>query len=123
MRAKNLLQLLTLSTNLYMISKDEEFMENLSEMMKKGKDKVADFVEGFTEEGEEDHEQLIQKFMHKAKQAKAEFEKKMEEVAVKVYSKMHVANADDLNAVVKRLEIIEKKIQLVEAQIINLGSK
>lgn len=37
MKAKTVIELLTLSTNLYMISKDDEHMKNLSELTKKGK--------------------------------------------------------------------------------------
>jgi polyhydroxyalkanoate synthesis regulator phasin len=123
MKAKNLLQLLTLSTNLYMISKDEEFMENLSEMMKKGKEKVNDLIEGFANEGEADHEQLIQKFLHKAKKAKEELERKMSEVAEKVYEKMHIAHSDEVKRLSDEIASIKKELALAEARIVNLEPK
>ena len=123
MKGKNLLELLTLSTNLYMISKDEELMEYLSEMMKKGKDKVNGFIEEVPEENKDGDERLIQKLLHKAKQAKGEFEKKMEDVAIKVYGKMHIAHTDDLKNVLQRLEIMEKKLNLIEAQVASFSPK
>lgn len=120
MKAKNLLELLTLSTNLYLISKDEELMKHLSDMLKKGKEKANGIIDELSDETGEEDEHLVQKLLHMAKQAKGEFEKKMEEVAVKVYGKMHITHTDDFKSVLHRLEIMEKKLNLIEAQISNL---
>ena len=122
MRAKTLIELLTLSTNLYMISKDEGFMENLSEMTKKGKQKIDDFIGEFSDE-KDVGKKLIEKFLDKAKQAKEELEQKMEKVAVEVYKKMHIAHTDDLKDVLQRLEVMEKKLSLAETQIANLSAR
>ena len=123
MRAKTLVELLTLSTNLYMISKDEVFMKNLEEMAKKGKMKLDDFMDDFSETGEDEEETLVQKVMHKANQAKEEFEKKMEELAVTVYKKMNIAHAEDLNNLATRIELLEKKINLLESKLETLETK
>jgi polyhydroxyalkanoate synthesis regulator phasin len=124
MRAKSFIELLTLSTNLYMISKDEEFMQNLSEMMKKGKKKAEDIIEEFSGEGEEEgEEKLIQKLLHKAQKAKEELEKKIEEIAIKVYEKMHIANADEVKKLSAEVEHLRKALTLAESRIANLESK
>ncbi len=117
MRAKTLIELLTLSTNLYIISKDEAFMKNLSEMTHKGKKKLDEFMDEFSEGGEEGEDSLVQKVIQKAQQAKEEFEKKMEEVAVTVYKKMHIAHADDLNNLKERIDALEKKINLIQLKL------
>lgn len=123
MRAKTLVELLTLSTNLYILSKDEKFMLNLSEMTKKGKEKFDNFMDEFSEVDGEREEGLVEKVMQKAQQAKDEFEKKMEEVAVSVYKKMHIAHADDLQILSDKIEAIEKKISIIETKLSDLETK
>src|SRR5690242_9205922 len=116
MRAKNLVELLTLSTNLYMISKDEEFMQNLSEMLKKGKQKAEDILDEFSGEEEEGEEKFIQKLLHKAKQAKEELEKRIEETAVKVYQKMHIAHADEVKKLAEEIDRLKRELALAEVR-------
>lgn len=123
MRPKTLIELLTLSTNLYMISKDEEFMQNFSEMMKKGKKKAEDLFDEFSDEGEEGEERLFQKFMHKAQKAKEELEKKIEETAVKVYGKMHIAHTDEIKKLSDEIERLKREMAMAEARIVNLEPK
>ena len=120
MRAKTLIELLTLSTNLYIISKDEEFMKNLSEMTKKGKEKVDDLISSFTEHGEEDHETIMEKFLEKTKQAKEELEKKIEETAAKVYHKMHIAHTDQVETLAAEIKLLRNELALAEARMVNL---
>lgn len=123
MKAKTLVELLTLSTNLYMISKDEEFMKNLSEMMKKGKKKAEDIIDDFSGESEEGGEKLIQNFLHKAQQAKEQMESKIEETAIKVYAKMHIAHADEVKKLAREVEQLKRELALAEARIVNLEPK
>ena len=123
MKAKTLIELLTLSSNIYLISKDEDFFKRLGEMAEKGKSKFNHLIDEFGEDGEDGEEKLIQKLLHKAKQAKEELELKMEEVAVKAYKKMHIAHTDDLKTVLERIETIEKKLNLIEVQMSNLREK
>jgi polyhydroxyalkanoate synthesis regulator phasin len=123
MRAKSLIELLTLSTNLYMISKDEEFMQNLSELMKKGKQKAEDIIDEFSGGEEEGEDKLIQKFLVKAKKAKEELEKKIEEAAVRVYQKMHIAHADEVKKLAEEVDRLKRELALTEARIVNLEPK
>ena len=118
MKAKTLIELLTLSTNIYMISKDEKFMNNLKEMAEKGKEKVTAFAGEFT--GDEDEEKLIQKFMHKAHQAKEELEHKMGEVAERVYAKMNIAHTDQVKSLESSISQLKKELSLAEARIAKL---
>lgn len=123
MRTKTLVELLTLSTNLYMISKDEKFMENLSEMVNKGKKKAEDIIDEFSAGDEENEESLVQKFLVKAQKAKEDLEKKIEEAAIKVYEKMHIAHADEVKKLREETERLKRELSLMEARIVNLESK
>ena len=123
MKAKTLVELLSLSATLYTIGKDEDFFHRLEEMAVKGKQKIGDLIEDFSDEGEDGESKLIAKLIHKAKQAKEELENRMEETAVKVYRKMNIAHADDLKSVLHKIEIMEKKLNLFEAQLADYSQK
>jgi len=116
MRARTLLELFSLSTNLYMIAKDKEFFERLGKMADKGKE----YVDEFAEEDEEGETQIIAKLVEKATQAKEEIEKKMEEVAVKVYGKMHIAHTDDIKKLEEQIADLRKELALAEVRILHL---
>ena len=79
MKTKTLIELLTLSSNLYLIAKDKEFLNRLNEMAEKGKKKINQVMDEFSEEGE-DEEQFLHKILHKAQQAKEELERAKQEV-------------------------------------------
>lgn len=123
MRVKSLIELLTVSTNLYMISKDEEFMQNLSEMIQKGKKKAEDIIDEFSDEDEEGEEKLIQKLLHKVQKAKVELDRKIEEAAIKVYEKMHIAHADEVKRLSDEVDHLKRELSLTEARVVNLESK
>jgi hypothetical protein len=125
MKAKTLLELLTLSTNVYMISKDEKFMENLKEMTEKGKAKLASMhAECKCGQGgeckENGEEKLIEKFMHKAHQAKEELEEKIEDVAKKVYDKINIAHAGHVKKLEEQLEMLKKELAVAGERIANM---
>lgn len=127
MRVRTLVDLLTLSTNVYMISKDEEFMKNLSEMADKGKKKFEKFMDDISTEpeGEEATEgsngqKIVQRLVEKAKEAKEEFESRMEEVAKRVYAKMHIANTEEVSQLKDEIESLKKELALAESRIIQL---
>ena len=71
MKAKNLLQLISLTTSLYMMSKDEKLMAKVSDMTKKGKDKLNDLYNDLTDNNEEE---LTEKILKKAVELKDEIE-------------------------------------------------
>lgn len=116
MRAKTLIELMSLSATIYSIAKDKEFFERLQSMAEKGKE----FVDEFSEEDEEGETQIIQKLIEKATQAKAEIEKKMEEVAINVYGKMHIAHTDQINQLQQQITDLQTQLALAQARIINL---
>lgn len=117
MRAKTLLELMTLSTNLYMIAKDEEFMKRISEMSTKGREKLEDFLE---EMNGEDEKSLSEKLLLKASQAKEELEQKIGEMVVKLYDKMNIAHTEQIKELRTQIESLKKEIALAEARIVSL---
>ena len=120
MRAKTLLELMTLSTNLYMIAKDEKVMNAISEMSAKGREKF----EGFMEElNGEDEKSLSEKLMLKAAQAKGELEQKIEEMVIKLYDKMNIAHTQLIADLQTQIESLKKELALAEARIVSLENR
>ncbi len=115
MRAKTVLELLSLSSNLYLIAKDKDLFEKLSVAYETGKHKVEEWSDEFSEEDGE--EQIMHKLMHKATQMKLELDKKMEEVAVAVYKKMNIAHADDLNKLAEQVKQLQSELALAQSKI------
>jgi polyhydroxyalkanoate synthesis regulator phasin len=107
MKAKTLLQVLSLSTNLYIILKDEELMNKLSELAEKGKDKLNDF---FPEEEGEDSGRIISRLIAKAKEAKEELEERMGRLAETVYEKMSIAHTKEIEKLQEQISLLELKL-------------
>ncbi len=121
MRAKTLLELMTLSSNLYLIAKDHDLIEKLTKMADSGKQKMNEMMEDFN--GDDEHEGFMEKLVYKAQQAKEEFEQKMEEVAVTVYKKMNIAHTDDLATLNEKLEKTKNELELAKVRISELEKK
>lgn len=119
MNAKTIVELLTLSTNLYFIAKDKDLFEKLQEIAKDGKGKW-DEVMG---EGELGDQEFMDRLLQKAKQAKEELETKMEEIAIKAYKKMQLVHASELEALNSEVEILKKQLGLAEARIHHLEER
>ena len=127
MRAKTLVELLTLSTNLYMISKDEEFMKNLSELVKKGRTKAGEILDGLTGNGEDeegdDEEKLLHRLLLKMQKAREDLEKQIEEKAAQVYKKMKIAHSDEIRDLREQIEKLKTELALTEARLVHLEPK
>ena len=119
MKPKTILELMTLSTNLYMISKDRQLLDKFSEMGTKGKEKLSEFMEGFESD---DGQNLSEKIMEKATQAKEELEQRIGEMVVKLYDKMNIAHTEQIEKLTKQIESLKDELVLAEARIIKLES-
>lgn len=117
MKAKTILELMTLSANLYMIAKDERLMNKISEVSAKGKEKLDELIEEF--DGE-DERKLSERIMQKAAQAGEELEQKIAEVVVKLYDKMNIAHTEQIKELKVQVEMLKKEIALAEARIVTL---
>ena len=117
MKAKTLIQLLSLSTSLYMISKDEQLMNKVGAAAKKGKEKLNELYEDFSDESEES---LTDKILQKAMEAKVELEKRIEETVITVYDKMKIAHTNEIKEMQTQMNDLKKELALAEARIVHL---
>ena len=123
MKAKTLLELMTLSSNLYMLSKDEDLMNRLKDMAEKGKDRVNKAMSEEMTDDEGNELEFVDKLIRKAGQAKEELEGKIEDSVAKFYKSIHVAHLDEVNALSEKLEQAQKTIALMEARLNKLEAK
>jgi uncharacterized protein YdaU (DUF1376 family) len=115
MKAKTILDLLNLSSNIYLIARDKELIEKIASLSEKGKEKINDLKEEFFEG--EDEGQFMNKLLSKLNEAKQELETKIEEVATSVYKKMNIAHTDDVQILNNKIEQLQKDLALIEARI------
>jgi BMFP domain-containing protein YqiC len=123
MKTKTLIELITLSSSLYVLARDTHALDKFSEW---SADKAKDVNEIASESilDEEGNElQLLDKIRRKAEQVKTELEAKIEDVASKVYKKIHIAHIDDIKALQGNLEKADASIALLEARLNKLESK
>lgn len=117
MRAKNVIELLSLSANLYMLSRDEELMAQLEELKNAGKEKVDHWMHEFSNTSEEE---LRHKIMERARTAKEDLERKIEEIVIRMYDKMNIAHTNQISSLEVKIAELHKQLNLAELKISEL---
>ncbi len=123
MKTKTLIELVTLSSSLYVLARDTHVLDKFGEW---SEDKVKDVNEIASESilDEDGNElELIDKIKRKADQVKVELEAKIEDVVSKVYKKINIAHLDDIKALQDKLEKADAAIALLEARLNKLEAK
>lgn len=123
MKAKTFLELITLSSTLYTISKETHLMEKLAAMSEQGKDKINEFMKETVVDENGNEVEFMDKLVLKAHQAKEELEAKIGEMVVTFYEKINVAHTDQIRGLEERLEQLSKDLALAEARINHLENK
>ncbi len=123
MKAKTLLELVTLSSTLYTISKETHLMEKLTALSEQGKDKINDFMKETLVDADGNEIEFMDKLVMKAHQVKEELEAKIGEVVASFYEKMNIAHTDQLKGMELRMDQLSKDLALAEARINHLENK
>ncbi|MBI4947002.1 MAG: hypothetical protein HY840_11455 [Bacteroidetes bacterium] len=118
MKARTLIDLLTLSSNMYLIAKDDDFWKQLNAITEEGKNTFNKVIEELIDEEGEEAYSMLKKIISKAKEAREELEKKMEEISVKAYKKMHIVHTDEIKKLDMEIEQLKKQLGLAEARIV-----
>ncbi len=120
MKAKTLLELVTLSSTLYTISKETHLMEKLTALSEQGKDKINDFMKESLVDADGNEIEFMDKLVLKAHQAKEELETKIGEMVASFYEKINIAHTDQLKGMEMRIDQLSKDLALAEARINHL---
>ncbi len=123
MKTRTFIELLTLSSNLYMIAKDEKTMEKIHELSQKGKDAVNNFVNEKITDSDGNELEFVDKMLHKMHEAKEELENKIEYVVHGMYEKLHIAHSEQINELEQKIEALSKELSLANSKIKKLSSK
>ena len=123
MKAKTLLELVTLSSTLYTISKETHLMEKLTALSEQGKDKINDFMGEKLVDEDGNEVEVLDKLVLKAHEAKEELEVKIGEMVAAFYEKVNIAHTDQVKGLELKVEQLQKDLALAEARINHLEQK
>jgi hypothetical protein len=123
MKTKTLLELLTLSSSIYFIAKEEHLLDRFNELTEKGKNRVNDAISKSELDEEGNELELMDKVILKTSQLKEELEQKIEELITQFYKKINVAHLDEIKILHEKLEKSNTAIALIEARLNHLETK
>lgn len=123
MKTKTIIELLTLSSSLYVLAREHNLFDRINEMSEKGKEHFNKIAEENLMDENGNEIEFVDKIILKANQAKLELEQKIEELIAKFYKNINVAHLDEIKALHLKLEKSEDKIALLEARLNHIESK
>ncbi len=120
MKARTFLELATLSTTLYTISKETHLIDRLSDLSEQGKEKLNAFMneQQWDEDGKE--MEFVDRLMMKAKEAKDELEHQIGEMVATFYTKINIAHTNQIDELKREIASLKKDIALAESRINHL---
>ena len=117
MKAKTFLELASLSTALYTISKDAKLMEKLEALSETGKEKINHFMKDIVVDENGKEMEFLDRLAQKAQETKEDLESKIGEMAEAFYAKINVAHTDKIKLLQSKLDQMQKDISLIEARV------
>jgi polyhydroxyalkanoate synthesis regulator phasin len=117
MKTKTILELLTLSSSLYYLAKDTQFLDKINEFSEKGKNNIYKMASETQLDENGNELDFGDKIILKTQELKEELNEKIEELIVKFYKKIDVAHVDEIKALNIKLEKLENTIALLEARL------
>jgi polyhydroxyalkanoate synthesis regulator phasin len=123
MKAKTFLELISLSTTIYTISKQTDLLEKIGDLTDQGKEKLNDFMKEKMVDEQGNEIEFVDKLVLKIQEAKKDLEDKIGEVVASFYEKINIVHTDQLKAMEERLDQLTKSLALAEARINHLESK
>jgi polyhydroxyalkanoate synthesis regulator phasin len=113
MKPRTLIELLSLSTNLYLITKDKEKMQHLNELGAKGKETFEQLVEEFSTAKQKE---ILTVIAEKAGQVSEELENKIKDMVEKAYETLQIAH-------VNQIKELQEEIATLKADVYTLQHK
>ncbi len=123
MRTKTFIELMTLSSNLYLIAKDAKVMDKIKEYSEMGKDAVNQFVKEKVTDEDGNELEFVDKMILKMHEAKEELENKIEEVVETVYHKMNIAHTNEIESLKEQIDSLTKQLSLANSRLDALEAK
>lgn len=123
MKTKTIIELLTLSSSIYVLAKETNLLDRINEYAEKGKDGINKIVSESQLDENGNELDFADKLILKTHELKEELYEKIEELVVQFYKKINVAHTDEIKALNENLEKSNALIALLEARINKLEAK
>lgn len=123
MKTKTILELLTLSSSLYVLARDTQLLEKISEYSEKGKDNLNKMMSEPQLDENGNELEFLDKIILKAQQLKEELNEKIEAQVAKFYKKINVAHLDEIKALNEKIEKLDMTVALLEARLNKLETQ
>lgn len=123
MKMKSFLELLTLSSNLYVIAKDTDALAKIHTYSEMGKDKINSFVKEKITDSEGNELEFVDKLVVKLHEAKENLEEKIQSVVEEMYHKMNIAHTNQIESLESNIESLTKELSLAKSRIKKLEDK
>lgn len=123
MKARTLVELLTLSSNLYLISKDKEMISKLHDLADKGKEKINAFMSSSVKDKDGNELEFMEKLALKAHDVKEELEEKIAGMVETFYKKVNIAHVNEIKSLQAKIDELSKGTALLEARLNKLETK
>ena len=120
MKTKTLLELITLTSSLYVFIKDSHLIDRFNEISAKGKEGINKMASESQLDADGNEMELMDKIIHKTGQLKDEIEEKIAELVAEFYKKVNIAHLDEIEALKEKLEKSDELIALLEARVNHL---
>ncbi|MBG7630144.1 MAG: hypothetical protein IZT56_06910 [Bacteroidetes bacterium] len=117
MKTKSILELLTLSSSLYVLARDTELLEKIKELSEKGIDEINKIVSESKIDENGDELDAAGKLILKAHELKEELNEKVEELVIKFYKNINVAHVEEIKILNEKVEKADMAIALLEARL------
>lgn len=122
MKTKTIIELLTLSSSIYVLARDTNLLEKLNEYSEKGKDNFNKMMSDSEYDENGNELAFVDKIILKTNELKEELNHKIEELVADFYKKINVAHLDEIKALNIKLEKLEASVALLEARLNKLES-
>jgi polyhydroxyalkanoate synthesis regulator phasin len=123
MKTKTILELLTLSSSLYVLARDTQLLEKISEYSEKGKDNLNKMMSEPQLDENGNKLEFVDKIILKTQQLKEELNEKIEAQVAKFYKKINVAHLDEIKALNEKIEKLDMTVALLEARLNKLETQ
>lgn len=123
MKTKSIVELLTLSSSLYILARDTELLEKIKELSEKGKDEINKIISESRFDDNGNELEFVDKVILKTHELKEELNERVEEQIVKFYKKINIAHVEEVKALNEKIEKADMAIALLEARLNKLEAK
>ena len=117
MKTKTILELLTLSSTIYYLARDTQFLDKINTFSEKGKENINKIMSETQLDENGNELEFSDKIILKTHELKKELNENIEELVVKFYKKINVSHLDEIKALNVKIEKLDMTIALIEARL------